>query len=179
MQTWDPEIAIAGKFRKHIDTEQESEVKKLNDRIEILEKALQTARDEAFTAGMEEGKESLKSVEMAISEINDQGGVKVGDKKRPFAVKSIDLRDAAAGVPVPEALRVLADAVDEMVLVSDEEIKGAMQLLYRLEGIITEPAGAVSLAAASKLAIRMQGKTLATLICGNNIDPAMKHKWLG
>ena len=56
LQTWDPEIAIAGKFRKHIDTEQESEVKKLNDRIEILEKALQTARDEAFSAGMEEGK---------------------------------------------------------------------------------------------------------------------------
>ncbi|MFV1980993.1 MAG: threonine/serine dehydratase [Rhodothermia bacterium] len=81
--------------------------------------------------------------------------------------------------PVPEALRILAGAIDEMVVVSESDIKGAMQLLYRLEGIITEPAGAVSLAAISKVAKRMPGKTLAMLICGSNIDPTMKHRWLG
>ena len=51
-----------------------------------------------------EGKESHKSVQLAVSEINSQGGVKVGGEKRPFKVYASDLRDAAAGVPVPEAL---------------------------------------------------------------------------
>lgn len=54
--------------------------------------------------GFLEGKESLKAVEMAVDEINSKGGVKVGATKRPFKIESIDLRDAAAGVPVPEAL---------------------------------------------------------------------------
>ncbi len=54
--------------------------------------------------GFLEGKESLKAVQMAVDEINAAGGVKVGSDKRPFKVESIDLRDAAPGVPVPEAL---------------------------------------------------------------------------
>ena len=54
--------------------------------------------------GFLEGKESLKAVQMAVEEINAAGGVSVGGEKRPFKLESIDLRDAAAGVPVPEAL---------------------------------------------------------------------------
>jgi branched-chain amino acid transport system substrate-binding protein len=54
--------------------------------------------------GFLEGEESLNSVNLAVEEINAQGGVDVGGTKRPFKVESIDLRDAAAGVPVPEAL---------------------------------------------------------------------------
>ena len=54
--------------------------------------------------GFLEGKESLKAVEMAVEEINVRGGVVVGSTKRPFKVESIDIRDAASGVPVPEAL---------------------------------------------------------------------------
>jgi branched-chain amino acid transport system substrate-binding protein len=54
--------------------------------------------------GFVEGKEGLAVVEMAVDEINAMGGVKVGDEKRPFKVESIDIRDAAPGVPVPEAL---------------------------------------------------------------------------
>jgi len=54
--------------------------------------------------GYLEGKESLKAVEMAVDEINAKGGVMVGTTKRPFKIESIDIRDAAPGVPVPEAL---------------------------------------------------------------------------
>lgn len=54
--------------------------------------------------GFLEGKESIKAVEMAVEEINAAGGVAVGAEKRPLKVESIDLRDAAPGVPVPEAL---------------------------------------------------------------------------
>ena len=54
--------------------------------------------------GFLEGKESLKAVQMAVKEINAAGGVQVGATKHPLKIESIDLRDAAAGVPVPEAL---------------------------------------------------------------------------
>ena len=58
----------------------------------------------ATSLGFLEGKESIKAVQMAVDEINAAGGVKVGGGTRPFKVESIDLRDAAPGVPVPEAL---------------------------------------------------------------------------
>ncbi|KPJ74415.1 MAG: amino acid ABC transporter substrate-binding protein, partial [Deltaproteobacteria bacterium SG8_13] len=54
--------------------------------------------------GFLEGKESHKVVQMAVSEINARGGVRVGGVQRPFEVAAIDIRDAAPGVPVPEAL---------------------------------------------------------------------------
>ena len=54
--------------------------------------------------GFLEGKESHKAATMAVGEINRKGGAMVGSEKRLFKIKAIDLRDASAGVPVPEAL---------------------------------------------------------------------------
>ena len=56
------------------------------------------------SAGFLEGKECINAVRMAVEEINAAGGVAVGSEKRPFKVEVIDIRDAAPGVPVPEAL---------------------------------------------------------------------------
>jgi branched-chain amino acid transport system substrate-binding protein len=56
------------------------------------------------STGFVEGKEGLAIVEMAVADINAKGGVKVGSDKKMFKVESIDIRDAAPGVPVPEAL---------------------------------------------------------------------------
>jgi branched-chain amino acid transport system substrate-binding protein len=41
---------------------------------------------------------------LAVDEINKAGGVQVGKTKRPFKVVALDIRDAAPGVPVPDAL---------------------------------------------------------------------------
>ncbi len=54
--------------------------------------------------GFLEGKECHKVVQMAVSEINANGGVTVAGQKRLLEVSSMDIRDAAPGVPVPEAL---------------------------------------------------------------------------
>lgn len=51
-----------------------------------------------------EGKESYNAVKLAVDEINAKGGVKVGGKMLPFTIEAIDIRDAARGVPVPDAL---------------------------------------------------------------------------
>jgi len=56
------------------------------------------------STGFLEGKECLKAVEMAAEEINAKGGVNVGGEKRLLKIESLDIRDAAPGVPVPEAL---------------------------------------------------------------------------
>ncbi|MBU1742201.1 MAG: ABC transporter substrate-binding protein, partial [Proteobacteria bacterium] len=60
-----------------------------------------------------EGRESINAVKLAVSEINARGGVKVGGVKRRFKVVSIDLRDAAAGVPVAEALLALEKIITQ------------------------------------------------------------------
>lgn len=54
--------------------------------------------------GFLEGREGLKSVQMAVEEINGKGGVSVGSTKMLLKVESLDIRDASSGVPVPEAL---------------------------------------------------------------------------
>jgi branched-chain amino acid transport system substrate-binding protein len=54
--------------------------------------------------GFLEGKEAHKAVQIAVSEINAKGGVSIGGQKRLLKVVAADLRDAAPGVPVPEAL---------------------------------------------------------------------------
>lgn len=54
--------------------------------------------------GFLEGKEAHKAVQIAVSEINSKGGVDVAGTKMKLEVVATDLRDAAPGVPVPEAL---------------------------------------------------------------------------
>ncbi len=54
--------------------------------------------------GFLEGKEAHKAVQLAASEINEKGGVNVGATQMKLKIVATDLRDAAPGVPVPEAL---------------------------------------------------------------------------
>lgn len=71
--------------------------------------------------GFLEGKEGLAAVQMAVDEINAAGGVKVGDKKQPFKVVSLDTRCAEPGIPVAEVIKghkklILEDKVNFIVL---------------------------------------------------------------
>lgn len=58
------------------------------------------------------GWDAERAIKLAVDEINAAGGVKVGDKKQPFAVDVIDTRDLEPGVPVSEALL----AVEKLIL---------------------------------------------------------------
>ena len=58
------------------------------------------------------GWDAERGIRLAVDEINAQGGVAVGDKKRLFAVEVIDTRDLEPGVPVSEALM----AVERLIL---------------------------------------------------------------
>lgn len=61
--------------------------------------------------------------------------------------------------------------VDDVVLVSDAQIRAAMRLLFRSAKLITEPAGAASLAALMyPLRERLDGQRVGVIVCGANID---------
>ncbi|MEL6189334.1 MAG: pyridoxal-phosphate dependent enzyme, partial [Myxococcota bacterium] len=53
----------------------------------------------------------------------------------------------AVRVPVPAAVEDMKGLVDDVLLVSDEELGTAMQLLFREAGLLIEPAGAAGVAA--------------------------------
>ncbi len=62
--------------------------------------------------------------------------------------------------------------VDEVVLVSDDQIREAMRLTFRVAKLVVEPAGAAALAALMfPLRARLAGKTVGLVVCGANIDP--------
>jgi threonine dehydratase len=98
-------------------------------------------------------------------------------------------RSMAAGSPQAiDAVRTIADSlgaprcepysfalnrrfVDEVVLVSDEQIRDAMRLLFRAAKLAVEPAGAAALAALMHpLRARLEGRSVGLVICGANID---------
>ena len=73
---------------------------------------------------------------------------------------------------------VLKDRIDNVVLVSDREIVGAVRTLLEVEGLVAEPAGAAALAAAYKLRGELQGKNVVVMVTGGNVDPEQLVKWL-
>lgn len=62
-------------------------------------------------------------------------------------------------------------AIDDLVLVSDDALRRAMDLLFREMRLAVEPAAAASTAAAlSPLADRLRGRRVALVLSGTNID---------
>lgn len=69
--------------------------------------------------------------------------------------------------------------VDEVVLVSDDQIREGMRLLFRSAKLAVEPAGAAALAALMHpLRERLNGKSVGIVVCGANIDPESFTKHL-
>lgn len=67
--------------------------------------------------------------------------------------------------------------VDDMVTVTDDEIAEAILLLLERCKMVVEPAGAVSLAAALNHRVKdLQGKRVACVLSGGNIDVGFIHK---
>jgi threonine dehydratase len=107
-------------------------------------------------------------------------------------------RSFAAGSPQPiEAVRTIADSlgaphaapysfglcrryVDELVLVSDDQLRAAMALLFSSAKLAVEPAGAASTAALlGPLCERLRGRAVGLIVCGANIDVPAYARHLG
>ena len=70
--------------------------------------------------------------------------------------------------------------LDEIVLVSDEQITQAMRVLFEHLKLAVEPAGAAATAALlGPLAEKHQDKRIGIIVCGANIDPLTHSRILG
>lgn len=83
----------------------------------------------------------------------------------------------AVRTPVPEAVADMLGIVDDVLLVSDEALKGAMKMVFDKAGLVTEPAGIAGIAAVLEHQA-LRGKKLASVICGSNITTEQVEMWL-
>ncbi len=84
----------------------------------------------------------------------------------------------AVRVPVPEAVRLMSDTVDEVMLVSDDDMLAAMRMLFYDAGLLVEPAGAAGLAAIKQRASDLRGMRVATILTGGNLTEQQIRDWI-
>ena len=76
----------------------------------------------------------------------------------------------AVRVPDPTALELIQKGAERVVEVTDEEIADAIRLLYTATHNCAEGAGAAALAALIKDRAQIQGRRVAVVLTGQNID---------
>jgi len=93
----------------------------------------------------------------------------------PQSIAAIHTIADSLGAPhaAPYSFALCQHFVDELVLVSDDEIRQAMALLFRSMKLAVEPAGATATAALwGPLRERLRGRRVGVIVCGANIDIA-------
>ena len=78
----------------------------------------------------------------------------------------------ATRVPAAMTLELMRRHVHDMVLVSDDELRGAIRLLLRMTHNLAEGAGAATTAAALQRRAALAGKTVVAVLSGGNLDSA-------
>ena len=68
-------------------------------------------------------------------------------------------------------LPLVLDRVDDVLLVSEDDIEQAILMLLEIEKTVVEGAGAVGLAALLKHSERFKGRKVGLILCGGNIEP--------
>ena len=99
----------------------------------------------------------------------------------PQAIDAVRTIADSLGAPrcEPYSFALNRQFVDEVVLVTDEQIRQAMRLLFRSAKLAVEPAGAAALAALMfPLRTRLEGQSVGIVVCGANIDPETFAKQL-
>lgn len=76
----------------------------------------------------------------------------------------------ACRVPDSESLEIILQHVDEVVAVTDTEVRTAMRLIYMATHNVAEGAGAAAVAAAMQLRAQLAGRKIGLPLCGGNVD---------
>lgn len=84
----------------------------------------------------------------------------------------------STGAPFELPQRILQRLLDDFVLVTDDEIDVATALMIEKTRTLVEGAGAAPLAAALKMRERLQGRNVALICSGGNINPAQLARLL-
>ncbi|MBP7999416.1 MAG: threonine/serine dehydratase [Chloroflexi bacterium] len=100
---------------------------------------------------------------------------------QPEKIEAVRTIADSLGAPyaLPYSFALCQQFVDEVVLVNDDQLKAALALLFREMKLAVEPAGAAATAALiGPLRQRLQGKRVALIVCGTNIDTASYTRFL-
>ena len=76
----------------------------------------------------------------------------------------------ACRVPEPQALELITRGVDRIVPVTDDEVSAAMCMMFECTHNVCEGAGAAALAAANQEKTKLQGRKVAVVASGGNVD---------
>lgn len=76
----------------------------------------------------------------------------------------------AVKTPGKLPVELLRSRLDEVLLVSESDVENAVQLLASQQKVVAEGAGATGFAALLRHGDRFRGTSVATVVCGGNID---------
>ncbi|MBK1612638.1 threonine ammonia-lyase [Rubrivivax gelatinosus] len=85
----------------------------------------------------------------------------------------------AVGQPGEITRALIAERVDDLVLVDEGDIEQAIVMLLEIEKTLVEGAGAAGLAALLKEPERYAGRKVGLVLCGGNIDPMLLSAIIG
>ncbi|SFQ64541.1 threonine dehydratase [Amycolatopsis arida] len=89
---------------------------------------------------------------------------------KPVVRPSTTIADGISiGVPIPESMSRVRALVDDIVLVTDDDLRAAMRLVAGTLGQFVEPAGVAGIAALTRH--DLPGRRPATLLTGANVHP--------
>lgn len=86
------------------------------------------------------------------------------------AAKTITVADGLRATLCPLTFSILRSCVDEIALITEEEILSTMKLLWERLKLIVEPSGAVSAGIAFEKKIHAEGKRIGIVLSGGNLD---------
>jgi threonine dehydratase len=81
----------------------------------------------------------------------------------------------ATRTPEPESVRAIRELVDDVVLVSEDQMLGAIARLYKEDGVLAEPAGAAATAAFIASPPQRSGPAVL-LVSGANISDDVRYR---
>jgi len=112
------------------------------------------------------------AVNSALSAAFDAGG--------PVWIEWGDTVVEGASTPVitDEMYPMLRSLVDEVILVSEDQVKDAMRRLALRNKLVTEGAGAVAVAAAITIPVEQRGATVC-VVSGGSVDETLLREVLG
>lgn len=93
---------------------------------------------------------------------------------RPMGIEAVRTIADSLGAPhaAPYSFALCRRFVDDLVLVDDDMLRGAMALLFQEVKLAVEPAGAAATAALlGPLRERLAGQRVGVVVCGANVDP--------
>jgi threonine dehydratase len=85
----------------------------------------------------------------------------------------------AVRVPIPEALAKLQGRFDSILSVSEDQILFAMRLILEHLALAVEPAAALGVAAVLSRPEQFVGQSVATILCGANLQSGMLRQLVG